>query len=171
MAAALAATLLLVLALHGERPEPGLDRFKPAGLLTAFAPEDAREIEVRRGRQAWRFRRDAGTWRMIDGSSPVSPESSGRIDAALRLLRDSGPMRVLANDEIGDQSASDYALGPGALAVTVRGPGNATFDVRFGSRNPLGQARYTRVGGVEGMPLLPAYVGDAWEQVVGEQRP
>ena len=45
LAAAVAFGFLAALALHGERPDAGLAPFKAAGLFTAFAPEDAREVE------------------------------------------------------------------------------------------------------------------------------
>ena len=35
------------------------------------------------------------------------------------------------------------------------------------SANPLGSARYTRIDGIDGVPLLPAYVAETWEQAIG----
>lgn len=171
VAAVLAAALLAVLALHGERPEPGLARFKPAGLMTEFTPAEAREVDVSRGGRTWRFRRDGTLWRRLDGSEPAQPDDTGRIDAALRLLHDSGPLRTLSADEVGEDSAREFDLGDKALVVTVCGPGNAAFEIRFGARNPLGSARYTRASGVDGVPLLSAYVAEAWEQAIGVAQP
>lgn len=176
VAATLAAALLVVLALHGERPEPGLARFKAAGLMTTFTPAEAREVDISKGQRTWRFRRDGTLWRRLDGSQPAAPDDRGRIDtdridAALKLLRDSGPLRTLSADEVGKDSAGEFDLGDKALAVTVRGPGKAAFEIRFGARNPLGSARYARASGVEGVPLLSAYVAEAWEQLIGAAQP
>jgi hypothetical protein len=171
LAAAVALAFLVALALHGERPEPGLARFKAAGLLTAFAPEDAREVEIARAGETWRFRREASGWRAIDPPRPVPAGAPGRIDTALRLLRDSGPVRTLSPDEVARVPPADYALGMDALSVTVRGPDGATFAIRFGARNPLGSARYATVDGVDGVPMLPAYVAETWEQAIGAPPP
>jgi hypothetical protein len=171
MAAAVALAFLVALALQGERPEPGMVGFKAAGLLTAFAPADAREIEVRRAGELWHFRREGTSWRVVQAPRPVPPEAADRIDTALRLLRDSGPLRVLSANEVARAAPSDYALGPEALRVTVLGPDAATFAVRFGAANPLGLARYARIEGIDGVPLLPAYVAETWEQVIGATVP
>lgn len=168
LAALVAFAFLALLSLHGERPEPGLVRFKAAGLLTAFSPEDAREIEIASAGETWRFRREGTAWRTEQAPRPVSAEAGGRIDTALRLLRDTGPMRMLSSDEAAGATPADYGLGPEALRVTVRGPGGVTFAVRFGARNPLGSARYARVDGVDGVPLLPSYMAETWEQAIGE---
>ena len=171
LAAALALVFLAALALHGERPEPGMVGFKAAGLLTAFAPDDAREVEVGRAGEVWRFRRDGRSWRAVEAPRPVSAEAADRIDAALRLLRDSAPLRVLSADEAARAAPSDYALGPEALRVTVLGPDAATFTIVFGAANPLGSARYARTEGIDGVPLLPAYVAETWEQAIGAAVP
>jgi hypothetical protein len=166
--AAIAALVFLVgLALHGERPEAGLAPFKPAGLMTAFAPEEAREVEIADAGEIWRFRREGRTWRAAEAPHAVPTDAGQRIDTALRLLRDSGPLRMLSPDEIGPAPPADYGLGPQALRVTVRGPDGATFAIRFGARNPLGAARYAQVEGMGGVPLIAAYVAETWQQAIG----
>jgi hypothetical protein len=169
VAAAIAFAFLVALALHGERPEAGWVPFKSAGLLTSFSPEQAREVEIARDGETWRFRREGGAWRMAEAPRPVPAEAGERIDTALRLLRDSGPLRLLTADEVGPATSADYALGPQALHVTVRGPQGAAFAIRFGARNPLGSARYARVDGIDGVPLLAAYVAESWEQAIGTE--
>jgi hypothetical protein len=166
---AVAALAFLVgLALHGERPDP-MQEFKAAGLLTAFTPEDAHEIEIMAGAEVWRFRRD-GEWRAVDPSKPVPADLAVRLEGALRLLRNSAPLRVLTADEVAQVPPSEYALASDSMRVLVRAANGATFRVQFGGRNPLGVARYARVDGMEGVAMLPAYVGDAWEQVIGGPR-
>jgi hypothetical protein len=167
MAAALALAFLTALALQGERPEPGMVGFKAAGPLTAFAPDDAREIEVGKAGEVWRFRRDGRSWSAVEAPRLVPAEAADRIDTALRLLRDSAPLRLLSADEAARATLSDYALGPDALHITVLGPDAARFAIVFGAANPLGSARYTRIDGIDGVPLLPAYVAETWEQAIG----
>ena len=156
-AAGLAFAFLVGLAFHGGRPDI-MVQFKPAGLLTAFAPEDAREIEIATGTQRRRFVRDGERWN-------ASPEVAGKLDAAVRLMRNSGPMRVLSADEVARMPPSEYALGPDNLKVSIRPAKGAAFVVQFGGRNPLGSARYAKVEGEPGVALLPTYVADAWEQL------
>lgn len=167
VAAAFAFAFLAVLALHGERPDAGLTAFIPAGLLTTFAPQDARMVEVTRARETWRFEREGQGWRTVEAPRPVPADASARIDAGLKLLRDSAPLRILTPEEMRTAPPTDYGLGPPALQVKVRGPGEATFTVRFGARNPLGVAVYTRIDGVQGVPLLATYVAETWHQVIG----
>jgi hypothetical protein len=168
LAAAAAFALLVGLALQGERRDP-MQEFKPAGLLTAFAPEDAREIEVAVGAEVWRFRRD-GAWRPLEPPKPVPPDFAQRIETALRLLRNSAPLRVLTAEEVGRVPPLEYALAADSLRVEVRAADGATFRIQFGGLNPLGSARYAKVDGMEGVPMMPAYVGDAWQQVIGGPR-
>ncbi|HSH99173.1 MAG TPA: hypothetical protein VLA02_01130 [Reyranella sp.] len=157
-AAAVAAFAFLVgLAMHGSRPDLLVD-FKPTGLMKSFTPEEAREVEIVAGVDRRRYERDGERWK-------TSPEIARRIDEGLRLLRNSGPMRVLSSEEVAKVPASDYALGADSLRVSVRSAKGAAFVIQFGGRNPLGSARYARVDGEAGIFLLPAYVAEAWEQV------
>lgn len=156
-AAIVAFAFLVAAAFHGGRPDI-LVEFKPTGLLRAFAPEQAQEIEIASGGARRRFARAGERW-------DTAPEVALRLDAALRLLRDSGPMRVLTAEEVARVPASDYALGPDSLKVSIRPAKGATFVIQFGGRNPLGAARYAKVDGEAGIALLPTYVADAWEQL------
>jgi hypothetical protein len=171
LAAAVAAAFLASLALQGERPEPGLTRFKAAGVLTAFAPEAARDIAITGDGKTWHLRREGGAWQPVATPQPLPADAGTRIDTALRLLRDAAPMRRLSAEEVAVGDAADYALGPTALRVRVDGPEGASFAIRFGARNPLGSSRYAQVGGEAGVTLLPAYVAEAWEQAIGVASP
>ena len=155
---------LAAAALHGERRD-AMQEFKPGGVLTAFAPRDAREVEVGSGSETWRFRRD-GEWHSIDPAKPAAGDATDRIDTALRLLRDSAPLRVLTADEVARMPPGEYALDPRALQVEVRARDGATFRIQFGAPNPLGAARYVKVEGMDGVALLPIHVGAAWQQVI-----
>ena len=165
LASIAAAAFLVGLALHGERPEPGLVRFVAAGLMTGIAPDLASEVEIVTADGTWRFRKQA-TWEEVAAARPVPAGFANRIDAALRLLRNSGPSRVLSPEEVAGVASADYGLGRGAMQVTVRSAAGATFVVRFGGPNPLGLGRYAQVEGMSGIPILPGFVADTWEQVV-----
>lgn len=140
-------------------------RFVAAGLMTQFAPDQAREVEITTPDATWRFAKHA-TWEEVGSVRPAPAGFGNRIDAALRLLRDSGPSRVLSPEEVKGVAPADYGLDRGAVQVIVRSATGAAFVVRFGGPNPLGLGRYARVDGMDGIPILPGYVVDAWEQVV-----
>ena len=163
--AAAAFAFLVAAAMHGQRRDPMRD-FRPAGVLTAFAPEEAREVEITLGRKVWHFRRD-GEWRSSDPSNTAPADLSSRIDTALRLLRNAAPLRLLTAEEVARVPPTEYALAADSLRVQVRAANGVTFRIQFGGRNPLGAARYAKVDGMDGVPLVPTYVGDAWEQVIG----
>jgi hypothetical protein len=165
LAAAVALVFLVGLALQGERPGSGLVGFEQGGFLRQLAPEAAQQVEVVSPQGRWLFRRD-GAWRAIETATPVAQASGERIDKALRLLRDSRPLRVMTADEVAGQPATSYGLDDKALKVTVRDGAGAVFVIRFGDRNPLGSGRYVSIEGVPGVPIVAAYVGEAWEQVV-----
>lgn len=166
LAAAVALVFVVGLALQGERPNAGLTSFKAAGVLTAFVPDEAYEIEVAAGSETWRFRRES-EWRRVDGPELVTADLAARIDLALRLLRDAAPLRVMTAEEVAQVPVSEYALWPTSLRVRVRALNGTIFAIQFGGRNPLGSARYARVDGSDGVSMLPTYVAEAWEQVIG----
>ena len=97
-AAAIIATIVLIgLALTGGRGGPGLEPFVPKGLL-AIPVEKVREVDVSAPRGHWHFSRAEGGWRATQGIATAGFE--GRLDGALRLLRNSGPERVLTGVEV-----------------------------------------------------------------------
>jgi hypothetical protein len=168
LAAAAAFVFLVALAMHGQRRDP-MQEFKPSGVLTAFAPEDAREVDVAYRGEVWHFRRNGG-WLSADPAKSAPADLSSRLETALKLLRNSAPLRVLSADEVARVAPSEYALAADSLRVEVRAASGATFRAVFGGRNPLGAARYTKVDGMDGVFLLPSHVGDAWDQVIAGPR-
>ena len=70
VAAAVAVALLAALAVHGERPQSGIMRAVPAGVLAGWDLLQITEVAVATGGSARTFRRgEAGQWRVAgDGS-------------------------------------------------------------------------------------------------------
>jgi hypothetical protein len=163
---AVAATAILFiggLALHGERPVPGLARFETAGLMRDVPTERVRAVKVTTSAGTRHFRRSpGGRWRAegIDG-----PDRSGQIEEALKFLRVTRPERVVTAAELGAHVPAELGLDPPAVAVAVQIDGQPTFTVEFGSRNPLGVARYARVAGRPEIALVPRHVAEAWDLV------
>lgn len=151
--ATLAAALLVALALHGERPEPGLAAFEAGGgLLGPTPPDQVRAVALSAGARRVRLEREAGGWLDDD------------VRRALKLLGDSAPERSF--EPVG-RPLAEFGLDPPALTVTVERDGAPPFVVHFGAANPLGLARYARVDGRPEIALVPGYVAESWERIAG----
>jgi hypothetical protein len=159
-AAALAAGFIAVLAFQGERPEPGLARFVPAGLLAGWPVEQVSSVEVTAGTLHRTFRRDpGGGWRPEAADPALAATLAEHIETGLTLLHNSSPQRAdLASEQLGE-----FGLMPPSLTVTARRADGATVTIEFGGANSLGLERYARVVGRTEILLMPAFVADAWE--------
>lgn len=166
-AAGAALALIAALALHGERPQPGLARFAPAGVLAAWPPAQISKIVVVTGAASRTFRRNAGgEWLASGGGSPAAPELAESIETGLKLLHNSPPQRRLDADEVAGQPLDQFGLAPARLTVIARTAEGEGMTIAFGGANPLGLARYARIDGRPELLLLSSYVADAWERVV-----
>ena len=164
-AAALAAGFIAVLAFQGERGEPGLARFAPAGLLADWPAEQVLSVEVSTGALHRSFRRDAGSWRSETADATLAAALAEHIETGLKLLHNSAPQRAdLASEQLGE-----FGLAPPRLTVTAHRMGGATVTIEFGGANPLGLERYARVVGRPEILLMPAFVADAWEPLAATQ--
>jgi hypothetical protein len=121
--AALGATaFLMALAFTGGRGGPGLEPFKPKGLMK-IPVEEVRQVDVLAPRGHWHFVRTQDGWRATQGT--VAAGFEARLDGALKLLRNSGPDRVLTEAEVARAGAAQFGLAPPRLRVIVSGPGGA----------------------------------------------
>ena len=166
IAAAVAAGFIAVLAFHGERPEPGLERFTPAGLLADWPIEQVIAVEVSAGADRRSFHRGAdGGWHLSAGDAPLGSDLAERIETGLKLLRNSAPQRNFAAGELEGRDLAEFGLDPPRLMVGIRGITGGAVTIQFGGANPLGLARYTRIDGRPQIWLLPSFVAEAWERV------
>jgi Domain of unknown function (DUF4340) len=164
-AAALGATAFLVtLAFTGGRGGPGLEPFVPKGLM-AIPIEDVREIDVTATHGHWHFVRTQAGWRATQGLATAGFEV--RLEGALKLLRNSGPDRVLTEAEVAQAGMAQFGLTPPRLRVTVSGPDASVFSISFGVTNPMGLSHYARLDGSSEIALLPAFVAEEWERTGG----
>ncbi|MBI5068251.1 MAG: hypothetical protein HZB56_08415 [Deltaproteobacteria bacterium] len=169
LAALAAAGALAALALHGERPEAGLARFQAAGVMVDRDTSRASAIEVLRDGRRWRYQRGPSGWAAAPGS-PAGPRQPGpTAELGLRLLHGSIPQRVMAAEEVRAMSLAEVGLLPPALVVRVEFPGEPSFALELGSRNPQGQARYARRAGSAEVLLLNAFVADPFQALTEER--
>ena len=164
VAALCAAAFLAALAFTGGRGGPGLAPFAPKGLLTIPA-EDVREIDVATARGHWHFVRAQGSWRATQGMTTAGFEE--RLDNAIRLLRNSGPDRILTGVEVAQAGPAQFGLAPPRLRIIVSGPDSSSFAISFGATNPIGLSHYARLDGSSEIVLLPAFVAEEWERTGG----
>jgi hypothetical protein len=163
-AAVATAAFIVALAMHGERPEPGLARFVAAGLMTV-PPERVTEVDLDAGGRSWRLRRSEDGWAVVHGGPLRIADPRPQVEEGLALLHRSGPQRILTPDEAAG-AERDFGLAAPALSVTARTTSDPPFTIHFGGKNPLGLARYARVDGRAEVVLLPAFVAEAWERLV-----
>lgn len=154
---------LVALALSGGRGGPGLAPFTAKGLMP-IAPAEVREVDLETREGRWHFVRDDAGWRATAGATAAAGFAA-RLDAALTLLRNSGPERVLSASEIAAVDPAQFGLDPPRLRVVVNGPGASSFAISFGATNVLGLSDYARPEGSQEIALLPGFVAEEWERV------
>ena len=165
-AAALAGGFIGILALHGERPEPGLARFTPAGPLADWPVQRVTSVEVSTVAQHWSFRRTfGGGWRPEAAGATTAENLTEHIETGLTLLHNSGPQRT----DLEIEQLAEFGLASPRLIVTAHMTGGASVTIAFGGTNPLGLGRYARIVGRNEILLLPAFVANAWELVAEAQ--
>lgn len=165
-AAGVATVLITALALHGERPQSGLMRFAPAGVLADWPIREVSEVAVGTNATTRTFRRGAaGEWQAANTDAAVPPQMAERIEIGLTLLHNSSSQRILEAGEMADRPLGEFGLAPPRLIVTARTTGGNSIRIEFGVTNPLGLARYARIAGRSELLLLPSFVAEAWERV------
>ena len=162
-----AAGVIVILALHGERPGSGLARYEAAGVMLALDPTQVTAVEVRQADRRWRFRRTGAAWEHDGGVAAPDPTARA-LEDGLRFLHGSAPQRALTRAEVAGIPLGEYGLAPPRYEITVRAAGGAVFVIEFGALNSQGLAQYARVTGRDEILLLPGYVGRAWETAIGQ---
>jgi hypothetical protein len=163
--AGLAVSVLLVLAWHGHRPDPGLVRFEPGGVMLQVRMEEVVEVQVRAGDRQQSFTHSPrGTW--STAGAPVPAEIGHRLERGLRFLQVSAPQRILSPEEYAGTPFAEFGLAPPRYSVMVRTAASTPLVLQFGETNLQGLAQYARMEGSAELLLLPRFVGEPWEALV-----
>lgn len=165
--AVLAAGAIIALASYGSRPDPSFAPFEAAGVMLLIPPETITEVVVSQGERRWRFERASSKGWAAGPGSPLGESVGARLDSGIRFLHVSAPQRVLQPQEVAGISPSEFGLEPPRYSVSVRSPAAAPFTIDFGSLSPQGRAQYARVTGRAEILLLPSFIGEQWESVIG----
>jgi hypothetical protein len=134
-----------------------------AGVL-APTPDHVTRVEVvARGRRLVLVR-GAGGWASTHGAVPTAV--AAHVEAGLKFLHVSAPVRVLAAAEYRGTDLVEYGLAPPRYTVALFGAHGMMLEARFGARNPQDVLQYVRLGGHDEIHLMPRFVGAEWEQVI-----
>jgi hypothetical protein len=164
-----AVAAIIALASYGERPDPGLVRFRPAGVMVNVPPERVNEVVVARGGERWRFVRADGGWSAAQGTGSPGGNGADRVERGLHFLHASAPERVMTAEELAGTPLRELGLDPPHYTVSARAAGDEALVVDFGALNPQGMAQYARVNGHPEVLLLPSFVGEPWGAIVGDR--
>jgi hypothetical protein len=166
-AALLAAGVIIALASYGRRPDPSFAPFEAAGIMLLIPPETITDVVMVQGERRWRFERASPNGWVAGSGSPLGESVRARLDSGLRFLHVSAPQRVLQPQEVAGIAPSEFGLEPPRYSVSVRSSAAEPFNVDFGAPSPQGSAQYARVTGRAEILLLPRFIGEQWEVVMG----
>jgi hypothetical protein len=162
IAAAALLALLAALVISGHWPElRSMVTFAPKGLI-AVTPAEVEGVEIRTAAGNLALHRRVGGWSIDAAADSVPAELAAHVEAGLRFLAVSEPVRDIAASELDPGSFAAFGLDPPAYVVTLttaRGPAAA---VHFGLLNPAGTSQYVRLAGAATVHLLSRHVGAEW---------
>ena len=164
--AALALGYLAAMVASGAMPvQRQLVRFEAKGVLKA-PPEQVRRVEIGRGAARLRLvRTGEKQWATATGADTGA--AGARVSMAVEMMRNSGPVREIAADELAGVDTAPFGLDPPAVAATLYGEGDAPLlSVRFGARNPDEFLQYMRIDGDARLFLMSRFVGEEWSEAL-----
>jgi hypothetical protein len=108
--------------------------------------------------------RSAAGWQLVGANAPLDAATGNALETGLRLLHNTPPERGF------DTESPEFGLTPPALRLSLATRGGTAFEAEFGAANPIGLARYVRIRerGQSALQLMPGYVADPWERLVGQ---
>ena len=144
--------------------------FEAAGLMSE-APDRVDRVELAaNGRRATLVRTASGGWRVGEeaGVADVAPEVAAHLDTSVKFMHVTAPVRTLSRDEY-QAALGEYGLDPPRYTVTLHAGGRPVLAARFGAKNPQELFQYVQVEGRAALYLVPVFVGQEWERVIGSQ--
>jgi hypothetical protein len=164
LAAALALTVLLVLAIRSPDRQTSLGTLEAGGPMRHIAVDAVRTVRVQQGTRTLVLQRTLDAWTR-DGGAALAEAPAVRLRSALRLLHNTPPERHF------DTELAEFGLASAKLRVEVAVDDGTALALSFGASNPIGLARYVRVsaGPEAGVVLLPGDVHDSWLAVLNDE--
>lgn len=164
--AALALAYLGGMVVGGAMPvQRQLIRFEAKGLLEV-APERIARVELQGGGQSLlAIRRGEAEW--VTPAGVVLADAGPRIGTALRMMRNSPPVRDMAAAELVGLDLAEFGLDPPRLTVRLLGEaGEPALVARFGAQNPEGYLQYMRLEGDARLFLMSRFIGEEWGEAM-----
>jgi hypothetical protein len=160
--AAVAALVYLgAMVLNGALPELGNRvKFEAQGVML-LPPERIDRVEIRRGAARLVLLRSSGGWAR-EGGDALSVPLADKVALAVQYMHTSGPVRVMAADEIRGLASAEFGLAEPQVSVTLFAAGTQILQAHFGARNPDDMLQYMALAGQDGMYLMSRFVGNEW---------
>ena len=169
LVALLAVVYLAVMVVTGAQPvQRQLAAFEAQGVLKT-QPEQIRRVELGRGPDTVALlRRGEVSWTTADGAE-IGGEAGKRISAAVRMMHNSGPARVIPPGELEAADPATFGLdAPRVVARLYESGADPVLTVQFGDRNPDGFLQYMRIDGDDHLYLMSRFIGEAWAGALDE---
>lgn len=162
--ALLALGVLAAMVASGQlREDKQLVKFTPAGVMTQ-PPAEIDGVEVRTAAGRWRFVRAADGWR--DGARALPSDLAAHLDASIKFMHVSAPVRVMERDEWATSGLREFGLDPpGYTAILYRGS-TPVLGAEFGTPNPQKVLQYMKLQGRDQVYLMSRFVGEEWEKAL-----
>ena len=166
LGALLALGVLAAMVLSGQLPEnKQFVKFAPAGVMSE-PPADIDRVEVRTAAGRWRFVRGAEGWR--DGARPLPSGLAAHLDASIKFMHVSAPVRVMEPAEWAPVGLREFGLDPPGFVATLYRGETRVLEAAFGAANPQQVLQYMQVAGHDQVYLMSRFIGAEWEQLIRE---
>lgn len=137
-------------------------KFEPQGVMTV-APERIDRVEIDRGTTRFALTRTgSGGWSR-EGGEMLSVPVAAKVALAVQYMHTSGPVRMMAAEEIRGIAPTEFGLAPPRLSVTLFAGPERVLQARFGARNAEDLLQYMTLVGRDGMYLMSRFVGQQWD--------
>lgn len=137
-------------------------KFEAKGVMTV-PPERVDRVEIGRdGGRVVLTRTDNGGWSGEDGAA-LSANLASKVSLAVQYMHTSGPVRVMAADEIQGVAPAEFGLERPRISVALFVGPERVLLAEFGARNPEDMLQYMRLAGHDGMYLMSRFVGQEWD--------
>jgi hypothetical protein len=161
--AMLALAYLVAMVVIGAQPvQRQLVKFEAKGVLQ-IEPQAVQRITLGRGAQQVVLARsgEQGGWALEPGG-PVELVVATHVDAAVKMLHRSAPVREITPEELSGVDTRPFGLEEPVVEAALSGPGGHVLTVRFGTLNPEGFLQYMRIDGDPKVYLMSRFIGAEW---------
>jgi hypothetical protein len=164
VAALLALGVLAAMVVSGHLPEnKQFVKFSPAGVMTEEpAAIDAVEVRTAAGRR--RFVRGPDGWR--DGARPLPAALATHLDASIKFMHVSAPVRVMEPSEWTPVGLREFGLDPPGFVATLYRGETRVLEAAFGAANPQQVLQYMKLTDHDQVYLMSRFIGAEWEQLL-----